>query len=69
VRLDFVAGLGKQATGTYNLAVTVPGQPPVRFERLPVGSPGWKRLRWLGFISLAREKTAIYLDQVKLERK
>jgi hypothetical protein len=69
VRLDFVAGLGRQATGTYDLTVTFPGQPPKVFEKLAVGSPGWKRLRWLGFISLANEKTVIYLDNVVLSRR
>jgi len=68
VHLDIVAALGREATGTYDLAVTVAGQPPQKFEKLPVGSPGWKRLRWLGFVSLAKEKAIIYLDNVGLRR-
>ncbi|HUT33367.1 MAG TPA: right-handed parallel beta-helix repeat-containing protein [Planctomycetota bacterium] len=68
IRIEIVAGLGKQATGTYDMAVAVEGQPPQRFERLPVGTPAWKSLRWLGFISTAKEKAVVYLDNVKLER-
>jgi hypothetical protein len=68
VHLDFVAALGKQATGSYDLAVTVAGEPPKRFEKLPTGSPAWKSLRWLGFISLATERTVFYLDNVSLKR-
>jgi hypothetical protein len=68
VHFDFVAGLGKLATGTYDMTVTVQGQPPATFKKLSVGKPGWKRLRWLGFISLATQKSVIYLDNVKLDR-
>ena len=66
IRLDFRTGLGRQATGTYDLAVTVEGQPRKTFTKLPVGHPGWKRLRWLGFISLAGKASVIHLDDVKL---
>jgi len=69
IRLDFLAGLGKQATGSYDLTVTVPGQGPGKFAALPVGNPAWRSLRWLGFISLANGRTVMYLDDVKLERR
>ena len=32
-RVEFVARLGKEATGTYDLTVTLPGQPPHRPSR------------------------------------
>jgi len=69
IRIEIVAGLGKQATGTYDMSIAIEGRPPQRFERLPVGSPAWKSLRWLGFISMAREKAILYLDNVRLERR
>jgi hypothetical protein len=69
VQFDFVAALGKQATGSYDLNVRVAGQPAKFFKKLPTGSPAWKRLRWLGFISLATEKSILYLDNVRLERR
>ncbi len=68
IRIEIAAGLGKQATGTYDMAIAVEGQPPQRFDKLPVGSPAWKSLRWLGFISTAKEKAIIYLDNVSLGR-
>ncbi len=67
IHLDFLAGLGKQATGTYNMTVTVREQAPRKFTGLGAGHPEWRSLYWLGFISLADKTTAIYLDEVKLE--
>jgi len=67
VQLSIVAGLGRQATDTYGLTVTAPGQSPQEFPNLPVGNPTWRSLRWLGFISLAPQKTVLYLDDVKLD--
>ncbi|MFH1919765.1 MAG: right-handed parallel beta-helix repeat-containing protein, partial [Planctomycetota bacterium] len=67
IQLDFLVGLGKQATGKYELTVTPPNQTPKKFTDLSVGNPAWRSLRWLGFISLADQKTLIYLDDVKLE--
>ncbi len=67
LRLEICTGLGRQATGTYELAVTLPEQPPKTFTDLPVGNPEWRSLRWLGFISLANAPTVIYLDDVKLD--
>jgi hypothetical protein len=69
MHFEFVAALGKGATGTYGLGVTVAGKSPQRFDKLPFGSPAWKALRWLGFISLATERTAIFLDNVGLTRR
>jgi len=69
IHFEFVAGLGKQATGTYDLTVTPQGQAGRKFEGLSVGKRGWNRLAWLGFISLANNKTVMYLDNLKLEAK
>jgi len=65
--VEVVCGLGTQATGTYDLTVTVPGEEPQTFPEQPCGDPKFKRLHWLGFVSLATEETAFYLDNVKLE--
>jgi hypothetical protein len=53
-------------SNTSVLAVTLPGQAPKRFDKLPNASPNWKKLDWLGFCSLAREKTVFYLDNLAL---
>jgi hypothetical protein len=65
VRFEIVCGLGKKATGVYDLTVTVPGQPPRRFEKLPC-DPKCKELAWLGFVSVATGKAVFYVDNLKL---
>jgi hypothetical protein len=64
--VDILCGLGRQATGTYILTVTRPGQAPQTFPDQPCGHPQFRQLRWLGFISLATEKAVFYLDNVQL---
>jgi len=66
VHFEVSAGLGPQSTGTWDLAVTLPGQPPRAFPKLPNASPQWKKLDWLGFCSLATAKTVFYLDNLEL---
>ncbi len=62
---EIVAGLGRSSTGTWDLSVALPGQPPRRFANLK-SSAQWKRLDWLGFISNATDATVYYLDNLKL---
>ena len=50
---------------TWTLTVTLPGQQPQKFEKLPC-DPKFKQLQWLGFVSGATEKTIFYVDNVKL---
>ncbi|MBI5819038.1 MAG: right-handed parallel beta-helix repeat-containing protein [Verrucomicrobia bacterium] len=66
VHFEMSAGLGAQSTGSWDLAVTLPGEPPRRFTGLKNGSPDWKALRWFGFCSTANAKTVFYLDNLKL---
>jgi len=66
VHFEVAAGIGPQATGTWDLVVTLPDQAPQRFEGLPNGSPDFQVLTWLGFSSNATEKTVFYLDNLKL---
>jgi len=65
VHFEIACGLGKQATGTFDLTVTVAGQPPKRFDKLPC-DPKCKELQWLGFISNATDHAVFYLDNLKL---
>lgn len=67
VRVAIACGLGKQATGVYELTLTLPGQQPKTYAKLPCGTPKFDRLEWLGFVSVAPGKTECYLDNVKLE--
>jgi len=66
VHFEVTAGLGQQSTGTWNLTVTLPDQPPQRFTNLKNGSPDWKTLTWLGFSSVATDKRVVYLDNLEL---
>ena len=66
IHVEIACGLGKEANGTYDLSVTLPGQSPRVFPKLPCVSPEFRRLEWLGFVSLATEKTMFYLDNVRL---
>jgi len=69
VHFEVAAGLGPQSTGTWDLTVTLPGQPPKRFAKLKNGSPDFKTLTWLGFSSTANAKTIFYLDNLELTNK
>ena len=48
------------------MTVTLPEQPPQRFDALPCGSPVFRRLDWFGFVSNATVATVAYLDDVTL---
>ncbi len=39
-----------------------------RFDGLPTGSPDFANLTWVGWSSMATQKTVFYLDNVKLEK-
>ena len=67
VHVEIVCLLGKESAGTYDLVLTLPGGEPQAFRKLPCGSDRFKRLEWLGFVSLAAEEAVFYLDNVKLD--
>jgi len=64
--VEMRCGLGPDATGTWMLAVTLPGQEPTRFENLEYRRGEFRELDWLGFSSTARHKTAFCLDNLQL---
>ncbi len=65
LHFELVAGLGAASTGTWELAVTVPGQPVRKFPGLPC-HPQWKKLEWLGFVSNADGPAVYWLDNLSL---
>ena len=69
VGLEIACGLGSDATSHYDLSVRVPGQRPKKFDHLPCGSDGFRRLEWFGFVSLAEDVATMYLDNVVLDAK
>lgn len=66
-RIHIQAGLAGSSSGTWNLAVTVPGKPPQVLRDLKFVNPQWQHLDWLGFISQAKIKTVFYLDNIELK--
>ena len=66
IRLEVACGLGREATGAFDLTVTLPGQEPQRFEGLACGNPAFRRLDWWGFVSNADAAVTVYLDDVSL---
>ncbi|HPC95943.1 MAG TPA: right-handed parallel beta-helix repeat-containing protein [Sedimentisphaerales bacterium] len=67
VHFAISADLGASNSGTWNLAVTLPGQEPRRFEKLANGNKTFEQLTWLGFISHATTKTVFYIDNLKID--
>ena len=68
LHVEIVCMLGEPADGKYDLKVTVAGQKPQSFDSLSGGSKEFKSLNWLGFVSLANQKTVFYLDNVNLDQ-
>ncbi len=66
VRFELTADLGKNNSGTWDLTVTLPGQPPKAFENLKVAGTAFEQLSWLGFTSNATTATVFYLDNVEI---
>ena len=66
VHLEIACNLGKEAEGTYDLSVTLPGEQPNVFSKLPCGSANFRQLQWLGFVSQGNEKAVFYLDNIRL---
>ncbi len=66
VHIEVTAALGERA-GTWRLAVTLPDGAQRRFDGLAVVSPGWRELRWLGFVSNGTEPAVWYIDNIEVE--
>jgi len=65
--VEVVCNTGASADAKWDLTVKVPGRAPQHFDGLPC-SPTFKRLNWVGFISLATTTTVFYLDNVAVEK-
>jgi len=65
VEIDFRAG--REATGTYDLTVTLPGGERRRFAGLPFGHQEFRRLQWVGFMSMAKQPATYFVDNLKVE--
>jgi len=63
---EVTAELGQKNSGTWTLAVTLPGETPRAFKALRNGSGTFERLTWLGFTSNATDKAVFYLDNLEI---
>jgi hypothetical protein len=66
--VEIAAKVGSDADGRWDLTIQLPGQDAQRFPGLAVGSPEFKNLTWTGWCSMATDKSAFYLDNVKVTR-
>jgi hypothetical protein len=68
IHVEITAALGVSAR-TWDMAVTLPGQPPKEFTGLRNANEKFERLTWLGFVSNATKQTVFYLDNLELTNK
>jgi hypothetical protein len=66
IHIEIECPLGKNATGTYRLVVTLPNETSRRFEQLPCVYPGFRQLAWFLITSDAQRTTDVYLDNIRL---
>jgi parallel beta-helix repeat protein len=66
IHVEITCDVGPNATGAFDLAIQVPGQPVQKFAQLPCVSKDFKRLQWYGFMSNADRQAVFYLDNLKL---
>ncbi len=65
--IEMVTTLGEKATGKWTLRVTPDGKPMQEFKDLSCDK-GWTEMNWFGFISAATDKTAFWIDNLKVKR-
>jgi hypothetical protein len=66
IHLEITCGIGKAKTGTWDLAVTVDGEPRKEIKGLKLGAD-LELLDWVAWCSMARQRTVLYIDNVRFE--
>jgi hypothetical protein len=69
IRVEMTSALGPESPGRWNLIVTLPGKPPLRFGKLAHVRGPIKELHWLGFCSTAKQESVFYLDNIELSNR
>lgn len=67
--VELVARIGADGDGKWDLTVQLPDQTPRRFAGLDVGDASFKNLTWIGWCSMATDKTGFYLDNIHIENR
>ncbi|PIY37317.1 MAG: hypothetical protein COZ06_33160 [Armatimonadetes bacterium CG_4_10_14_3_um_filter_66_18] len=65
VRFEVRCALGDEATGTFDLTVSVRDADPRTFADLPC-EPGFTRLDWVGFVPNGQQECVCYVDDVEV---
>jgi hypothetical protein len=66
IRTEIRCGVGKAATGKYDVIVRLPGRTaPLRFSGIPC-DPAFRRLDWFGFTADGTDAAVFYLDDLVL---
>ena len=69
IRIEIHARLGKDADGTWDLRVHLPGSAEMlEYEKLP-GHPRFRELRWVGFVADGDAKATTWIDRFHLGRR
>ena len=64
--VELVCPIGAKADGAYTLTVTVPGQPPKKFDNVPCFNSEFNKVDWAIYQAFAETNTAFYLDNVRV---
>ena len=67
VEVECPLGASAPVPATYDLAVTLPGEEPQRFEDLPCMYRRFRVIERAWFLANAAQETAFYLDNVRIE--
>ncbi|MBN1556736.1 MAG: right-handed parallel beta-helix repeat-containing protein, partial [Lentisphaerae bacterium] len=67
VHVGLECPMGAASNRAWSADFTLPGQPPRRFDRLPV-QDGFGEVTWVGFSSLGGTGAVFYVDNFKLNR-
>ena len=66
IKVEIQCMVGPKKSGTFDMTVTVPGQPARERKGLPFGNPGFRRLTWVGFASTATDRQTFYVDDLRV---
>jgi len=61
--------IGDKADGTFDLAVTLPGEEPRQFTSLPCDNPAFAEAFRCFFSAYATDKTVFFLDNIRIARR
>jgi hypothetical protein len=67
MHVEVTCPLGGARSHTWSAIITTPDRAPMKLADLPLGTPGFQWLTWVGFIADADAAAVSYLDNVRIE--